>query len=124
MYYPPMMLDCKLFVCYSAAMSEGHFTISKNGVPFATVDANGASECHHPFGWQPIATAPKDGTLVDLWVETTINWRPDGEQFRYIDCFWTDAGWVEIDFHGDVTPVESQHHTATHWMSPPEPPTA
>jgi hypothetical protein len=37
--------------------------------------------------WQPIETAPKDGTLIDLWV--------NGE--RLPDCFWHAPEWCDPD---------------------------
>lgn len=74
--------------------------------------------------WQPIASAPKDGTIVDLWVshpdragggyrETNVKW--DGEAWVYgyrwtnfVEGFFTDAGVPLI--------------RATHWMPLPAPP--
>lgn len=56
--------------------------------------------------WQPIATAPKDGTLVDLWAP---------ESGRHADAFWsTERGaWMAqgYDYNGD-------------WGVLPEPPIA
>lgn len=51
--------------------------------------------------WQPIETAPKDGTVIDLWY-------PD---FGRLADQWYDAddGWF-------VAP------NPTHWMPIPEPP--
>lgn len=72
--------------------------------------------------WQPIETAPRDGTVIDLWV--TERGYP-GE--RITDCQWSTRtlrggairegwGWGPSDdpefVSGDVT----------HWMPPPEPP--
>lgn len=39
--------------------------------------------------WQPIDTAPKDGTLLDLWAKC---WRSELDDFthrRFTDCWWT-----------------------------------
>lgn len=71
--------------------------------------------------WQPIETAPKDGTRVDLWYPRIG---------RKIDCYFHGApldcwGWAEPDLddvegeplfvvHGNIEP--------THWMPPPEAP--
>lgn len=66
--------------------------------------------------WQPIETAPKDGTHVDLWVKW---WRPDTDTFtgaRCPDCMWfvTSKQW------------SSEHSMRvgkfTHWMPIPDPP--
>jgi hypothetical protein len=59
-------------------------------------------------GWRPIAEAPKDGTLVDLWVEYI-------EPGRATDYQWLENGWY------------SRGHSrflmeATHWRLPPSPP--
>jgi hypothetical protein len=55
--------------------------------------------------WQPIATAPRDGTVVDLW-------HKDG--FRLTDNWWDseDGVWVSMFDDSDLT----------HWMPIPEPP--
>lgn len=60
--------------------------------------------------WQPIETAPKDGTKVLLWDDgVTI-----GEWSENVHP-WNDGNWwVE---GGQVTT-----QTATHWMPLPEPP--
>ena len=68
--------------------------------------------------WQPIETAPKDGTRVDLWAK---QWRASDDVFiyhRFADCWWTagnpnrTAGWVNIN----------AAWCATHWMPLPSPP--
>lgn len=62
--------------------------------------------------WQPIDTAPMDGTWIDLW---------DG-QARLPDCWWESGQWWLWDqagSHGQV-PVET---TPTHWMAIPNGPT-
>ena len=64
--------------------------------------------------WQPIETAPKDGSAIDLWVTHT------DRAWRETDCFWVDdedgEGWHNsYDFlRSNITP--------THWMSIPKPP--
>jgi len=69
--------------------------------------------------WQDIATAPKDGTRVDLWAKC---WLPHNDSFafkRFPDCYWmksdsyNGSGWINID---DKT------WYATHWMPLPAPP--
>jgi hypothetical protein len=63
-------------------------------------------------GWQPIETAPKDGTQVLLWI--------DGIEPRPRISFWSergsDSGWYS---------VQSRHFIATivtHWMPLPTAP--
>lgn len=69
--------------------------------------------------WLPIETAPRDGTLIDLWV--------DGR--RLPDCKW----WTS-DFEDDWSEWRQQYAEAdsffpisgdpTHWMPRPAPPPA
>ena len=71
--------------------------------------------------WQPIETAPKDGTIVDLWV--------GGK--RHANCFWACAvgdndgswrqQWAEYDA-SSFGVFETVGKEPTHWMPPPNPP--
>ena len=75
--------------------------------------------------WRPIETAPKDGTVVDLWaVENGV-----GE--RWTDCRWAEqfnayAGqranrkYIWAWWHSDYT-VDGN---ITHWMPLPDAPQA
>lgn len=56
--------------------------------------------------WQPIETAPKDGTPVDLW------WIENDHQIqgRTVDAFWKDGAWHQTP-DGKLTGI-----TVTHWM--------
>jgi len=71
------------------------------------------------MAWQPIGTTPKDGTLVDLWV--------DGE--RRPDCCWhvaagpndTSGWWDKYAAYGDGDYLDWDEHP-THWMQRPEAP--
>lgn len=80
--------------------------------------------------WQPIATAPKDGTLIDLWLPksrqrtTRCYWgRPQhtcGENEGYCDSCPDHDGWVDgEDFTLGYTSEEPSH-----WMPMPAAPTA
>lgn len=73
--------------------------------------------------WQPIETAPRDGTEVDLWVVHTEpqidgkTWSP----LRQADCSWSEnEGGLWVQFQ-DI-PVEDYGWVATHWMPLPSPP--
>jgi hypothetical protein len=71
----------------------------------------------HVNEWQPLETAPRDGSKLDVWTKNG---------FRYIDVFWYEGpafpegafvyydsnlrGFIDVD-------------DATHWMCPPAPPT-
>lgn len=84
-----------------------------------------ATEGSRESAWQPIETAPKDGTKVDLLYPY-----PRG---RAINCFWEErhlawvwrkATWKE----GDLLPEDQwdwgyyANMEPTHWMPRPAPP--
>ena len=65
-------------------------------------------------GWEDISTAPKDGTLVDLWASY-------GE--RVAGAKWTNGVWREWALDGfDSMGWVRLEGTATHWMPLPPPP--
>lgn len=76
--------------------------------------------------WRPIETAPKDGTVIDLWVgdhrRTSCFWGLPhhccGEMGSYCDSEWHDLvdGWVD-----DMNEPLGEFASPTHWM--PLPPT-
>jgi len=88
-------------------------------------------------GWQPIETAPKDGSLVDLWIigrDSTVDFyaplakKVKNMPFRHgraTDFIWhhkppNRPNWYPI---GGLTGYPlSPEVEATHWMHPPEPP--
>lgn len=64
--------------------------------------------------WQPIETAPKDGTTIDLWLQAgeriaDARWNRDAWRFWCQDEF-ESMDWIKIVGR------------ATHWMPLPEPP--
>lgn len=67
-------------------------------------------------GWRPIETAPKDGSLVDLWVGG----------HRVPDCHWTGVIWYsphwKYDCGAEIDPARGDPDP-THWMPLPDPPT-
>lgn len=86
--------------------------------------------------WQPIETAPKDGTQVDLWIEgkdSTVDFysasarKAKGRPVRHgraCDFKWMQKGpnrpyWYPS--HGLGYPLDSDL-TVTHWMPLPAPP--
>lgn len=70
--------------------------------------------------WQPISTAPKDGTEVDLWGK---QWVPGGQ---FIYKRFPGYRWVTSPPHWTAYPRENSRSLsgweATHWMLPPAPP--
>lgn len=71
--------------------------------------------------WQPIETAPKDGTPVDLWIQIyeTRGYRATGCEYR--DSEWQHYSLPEFGHSIELCHVDWQH-LATHWMPMPEPP--
>lgn len=80
--------------------------------------------------WQPIETAPKDGTVIDLWADqrrvTSCYWGLPahccGEMGSYCDSEWHDLkdGWVD-----DMNePLGEYRGNPTHWMPLPDAPGA
>jgi len=84
-----------------------------------------------PEGWRPIKTAPKDGTVVDLWKVA-----PDGIHGRRVpDALWDDNrsfnggigrvaqpdAWVHAGHRGMI---HLDGGRFSHWMPPPTPPAA
>lgn len=66
--------------------------------------------------WQPIETAPKDGSDILVW-----------DDFEISITFWGKTahvpiyGWIQVDF-GDLYDLEPMEPQPTHWMPLPEPP--
>lgn len=71
--------------------------------------------------WQPIETAPRDGTPVDLWITLS-----GGNAFRMADCYWRNERWEyhslpEYGHSMELCPIES-HWIPTHWLPLPKGP--
>jgi len=70
------------------------------------------------FAWQPIATAPKDGRLVDLFVSGPRN---DGA--RQTDCWFNGYEWrKDYGRDGEYGVEVMIGDVPTHWMPLPEDP--
>ena len=77
-------------------------------------------------GWQPITTAPMDGTIIDVWrdgTRETVFWgfppHCCGEMGSYCDSDWhslKNPGWICSTF-GEY--VGGKHDPFTHWMPVP-----
>ena len=71
--------------------------------------------------WQPIETAPKDGTRIDLWAKS---WLPAFDRFefrRFADCYWS-KGDTMCNVKAAWTGLDREWHP-THWSPLPSPPT-
>lgn len=70
-----------------------------------------------PDEWQPIAAAPTDGTVVDLWIERNGWYRG-----RVADAFMDGKEWKTIGTDTIFEPVERNGARITHWRPlPPDP---
>ena len=74
--------------------------------------------------WQPIETAPRDGTHIDLWAGGSRV--PNA--FYHDDWGWTVwVRWVRNKRQASGPPTGSHRYTGvespTHWQPLPEPPT-
>jgi hypothetical protein len=73
-------------------------------------------------GWQPMATAPKDGTRVLLW---PCRWTAEGMATAFYNCgmWWIESPNVRGEIRAFTDPVEdATHWPFTHWRKLPEPP--
>ena len=73
-----------------------------------------------PCVWQPIETAPRDGTRFDVWAKA---WLPAFDRFeyrRFADCYWRDSEPMGA-WRAGVVGVDKGWR-ATHWMPLPAPP--
>jgi hypothetical protein len=70
--------------------------------------------------WQPIETAPKDGTLIDLWGRNLL--RVDRRGERIVNVRWgACTDWLGRE-HEDWLTGRGEDYRPTHWMPLPDPP--
>jgi hypothetical protein len=72
--------------------------------------------------WQPIETAPKDGTKMLGWAPHKLINDP---KFRVVTMWWKDTKWRGVGapaFDWCSTESGSLIGDPTHWMPLPEPP--
>jgi hypothetical protein len=80
------------------------------------------------MNWQPIETAPRDGTEIDVWEYChDPKWRPAEhgieKGYRCTNIKWLDSRWVEFDITwGDWIALPNEHYSVSHWMPIPKPP--
>lgn len=75
--------------------------------------------------WQPIETAPKDGSKVDVWVTPPVSALSTGSYGRVSDCWFSQGSWWfydETKYASDPANCRSEVWNVTHWMPlPPAP---
>lgn len=70
--------------------------------------------------WQPIETAPKDGTRIDIWAINHSLFNKPGS--RIIDAYWGRVSdWMGRE-RDDWVGAASEHIEPTHWRPLPAPP--
>lgn len=84
--------------------------------------------------WQPIETAPKDGTEIDIWEYChDPAWRPDEHGIehgmrltvvRWGGEYWEQFDQVGMAGAGFYSCCNNGHYTISHWMPIPRPPNA
>ena len=112
-----------------------------SGLADAVEAQSGLSSASVLGGWQPIQTAPKDGTLIDVWCKPPPDddERPDA-RVRLTNISWHNAdsifphtGWIRVCDDGNWDAIESDEPTCdlalpkwipTHWIPIPNPPNA
>jgi hypothetical protein len=70
--------------------------------------------------WQPIDTAPKDGTRIDIWAKTWLSYNDTFIHKRFPDCCWS-KGDSECNRPPAWNNLNTEWHP-THWMPLPDPP--
>lgn len=73
--------------------------------------------------WQPIETAPKDGTIVDLWVQGAMQANGEYSQRRSPQCHSNGWDWISpLDGDWEYGGGRMWGCRPTHWMPVPAPP--
>lgn len=70
--------------------------------------------------WQPIETAPRDGTRIDLWGRNLLHYAKRGERIVNVD-WGTVRDWMGCE-REDWRHGRGEGFRPTHWMPIPAPP--
>lgn len=93
-------------------------------IDFAVEEIGRLTKQVEAMQWRDIASAPKDGTLIDLWV-TWMPGTPNKEvrSYRVPKCFWNHKGkkWDTLCYTHDGK-RQMYGETPTHWMPLPHAP--
>lgn len=115
-YEPPAewMRECAAEICEW----QTRFPINQNDV----IESIAKHAPKVPEGWQPIETAPKDGTVIDLW-DAGSPGSPFGGH-RLCDAKWDYQHWMEGKPQGEKDWLPGHrdgpaYHRITHWRHKP-----
>ena len=64
-------------------------------------------------GWRPIDSAPRDGTVIDVWI---------GERRTNVRWVKARSGWWRVNPDGSLNEYGERELTPTHWRPLPSPP--
>jgi hypothetical protein len=93
----------------------GEYWMGRRAKALAKADAILASLPSPEGEWQPIASAPKDGTRIDIWA----HWPEHDRRERTTDAYWNGRCWQL----GQYNEMQFVHRpAATHWRPLPAPP--
>jgi hypothetical protein len=112
------LFDVAIAAAAAAAREEGRREAAIGaGIEPRGCPTPGACSCI-PAQWRPIETAPRDGTVIDLWRV----FHPSGTDERFCNCHWCEGEWrmrggIAIEWDWD-----NESCVVTHWMPQPEPP--
>ena len=106
----------------------------------ATLDDHGKALSEALGGWLLIDTAPKDGTLIDIWcISPNDDYAPEGGGIRLTDVAWHESsdifphtGWVRLTDDGNYDLIDSKptcryglpRWLPVKWRPLPPPPTS
>ena len=94
-----------------AVLTRHRSDVPEHVIYHATRTARAALEAAERAAWQPIETAPKDGTEV-LLIISAYNDPSRGR--AYVIARWEWGGWIDDE--------EISIHPPTHWRPLPQPP--
>ena len=77
------------------------------------------------YEWQPIKTAPRDGTVIDVWAVVYLQGGRIIEDRRIPNAIYEQGAWRSDDDGEDLEwgpDIYGKRKMLTHWMPLPEPP--
>lgn len=112
----PLLALAEIVAEMNDELSHSQYAIEVSVESFARwIDQLTALAAAHE-GWQPIETAPKDGSsIIGFWINTDENTTCDGRvDFSYMYILWWDG------FHWETAGYDHSHEMEpTHWKPCP-----